>query len=145
MTVFEAMFSGFVIGLVLSVPAFVAETVHHGKNLPLLMDVKTFWGAKLSPDAVLWWSVAVHLMMSTLFGGGYAALASYLPGLPWSVPSLAFYALGYYVIVGGAVLPLVGLGLFGRREGGFVWAELLLATGLYATLLGGLAHLFFLG
>lgn len=145
MTVFEAMFSGFVIGLVLSVPAFVAETVHHGKNLPLLMDVKTFWGAKLSPDAVLWWSVAVHLMMSTLFGGAYVAAAPFLPGLPWDVTSLASYALGYYVVVGGGVLPLVGLGLFGRREGGFVWAELLLATGLYAMLLGGLAHLFFLG
>lgn len=145
MSVFEAMFSGFVIGLVLAVPAFVSETIHHGRNLPLLMDVKTFWGARLSPDAVLWWSVAVHLLMSTLFGGAYALLATRLPGLPWSPGSLALYGLGYYVVTGGVLLPMVGLGVFGRREGGTVWLELLLATAGYAALLGLLAHLFFLG
>lgn len=145
MSIFEAMFSGFVIGLVLAMPAFVTETIHHGRNLPILMDVKTFWGARLSPDAVLWWSVTVHLLMSTLFGGVYAVLATRLPGLPWSPSSLAFYALGYYVVLGGVLLPLTGLGMFGRREGGSVWVELLLATAGYATLLGTLAHLFFLG
>ncbi len=145
MTIFEAMFSGLAIGLVLAVPAFVSETLHHGRNLPLLMDVRTFWGARLSPDAVLWWSVTVHLLMSTLFGGAYVVLAGRLPGLPWSIPSLAFYALGYYVIVGGILLPLVGIGLFGRREGSLVWLELLLSSGAYAALLGVLAHVFFLG
>lgn len=139
------MFSGFVIGLVLAVPAFVTETLHHGRNLPILMDVKTFWGARLSADAVLWWSVAVHLLMSTLFGGVYALLVNRLPGLPWSPASLAFYALGYYVVVGGVLLPMIGLGMFGRREGGVVWLELLLASSGYAALLGVLAHLFFLG
>lgn len=145
MSVFEAMFSGFMIGLVLAVPAFVTETLHHGRNLPILMDVKTFWGARLSPEAVLWWSVAVHLLMSTLFGGVYVLLANRLPGLPWSPASLTFYALGYYVVIGGILLPMVGLGMFGRREGGAVWLELLMSTAGYATLLGVLAHLFFLG
>lgn len=133
MTIQDGLFTGLVIGVLFSVPAVLYDLLFHKhRNLPLLVDVRSVWGRAVPGRDVFPASVVLHLFFATAFGGVYAALVTY--GI---VPSYAFrhvllYALAFFFFSGAILLPVVGLGLFGRKEGSWVWVELLLTHGLYA-------------
>ena len=144
MTILDGIFTGFVIALVLATPAVVAETSRHARELPLLMDVKTFWGAKLTPHQGVVWSVATHLMTSALFGASIPFLVSLGIITPlYLLGEIMLFSLAFYLITSLAVFPLVGFGFFGHKEGSFVWLELLLTNLLYGFLFWAAANLFF--
>jgi hypothetical protein len=133
MSIPDGMFTGLVIGMIFSVPAMVYDLLFHKhRNLPLLVDVRSVWGRAVPARDVFPASIALHLFFATAFGGVYAALVTFAV-----LPSYAFrYILGYAVLFfffsALVLLPLAGLGLFGRKEGALVWSELLLTHLLYA-------------
>lgn len=144
MSILDGIFTGFVIALVLATPAVIVEILRHARELPLLMDVKSFWGITLTPHQVLFWSVVTHLATASLFGG----LAPALVGQGILSPLYLFgeimlYALGFYLVMGILVFPLIGFGIFGRKEGDFVWLELLVTDLLYGFLFWTAAKLLF--
>lgn len=132
MTIFDGMFTGLVIGLIFSIPSFVSETLRHRRNLPLLMDVRTFWGKTISEENVFLISVAVHLLLAVIFGGVYPLLAEIGLVSSFTLPALLIYGLVFYLLFGLLVAPALRIGFFGSKEGHFVWLELLVSFILYA-------------
>ena len=146
MTIFAALFTGFVIGLVLAAPAIVVEIVRPTiKNLPILIDVEIFRGRKVSRTEELIFSHALHLFMSTIFGVGYLLL-SRIAAAPFDFTGFSYilYVVVFYLVVGGLLFPLLGLGVFGKHEGKYVPLELLMAHSLYGFCFYLAVNLFFL-
>ena len=131
---FDSILGGSLGGLVafaFAIPALILELVEggHVRNLPLLVDVKTFWGAKFSPFGTFLAGLLLHIILGCLFGAIYPIFVvnSWLvfTNAPYTLLSLVIYAVGAWVIAGAGVFPLLGLGWFGRRQGKRVWMELL--------------------
>ena len=143
MTTVDGMFTGLVMGLAFSAPAFVAEALHHRKTVPLLVNVTTLWGAPVPGNEVLFASVALHLAMSVAYGGLYPVLL--LLGIFPTITavSILLYTIAFFLVVCCVVAPAMGLGFFGRREGRSVWIELGLTHALYALAYGYAATHFF--
>lgn len=142
MSILDGIFTGFVIGLLMATPSVVFELVRHSKELPLLMDITTFWGVKLTREQTLFWSIAVHLVTSALFG----ALIPFFVSVGALSPLYVFgeiimFSFAFFLITGCVIFPIVGFGFFGKKEGEFVWLELLLTNLLYGTLFWAAAHL----
>lgn len=131
MSILDGMFTGFVMGLIFSAPAFAAEFLHHRDNLPLLVDVKKIWGREVPSNEVLAWSTALFLGLATVFGGVYPLLAQYGLVSNYSFAAIAVYALADFFLIGLLAAPLFGMGLFFRREGRLVWLELLISHALF--------------
>lgn len=126
MEVINAMFVSAMVGIVIALPAMFSELTRRGKNLPILVDVKACWGRVCTPEETFILSLFMHLLLAVTFGGLYMLLAL----LGWRfhdfrLLSILEYGLYFWVFVGVMILPLVKLGIFGRREGRFVWLELL--------------------
>jgi len=128
MTVISAVFLSLVAGVITAVPGFLSELEKRApKNIPLLIDIKTFWGKKLTPGEIFILGLSIHLLIAALFGALYEYLAlSGFVAFPYQILSLLGYAFCFYLFIGGIILPVVGLGLFGRKEGKTVWYELLI-------------------
>ncbi len=144
MTLIAALFTGLVIGLVLSIPSIVIELVRpQVKNLPLLIDIDIVPGRRTGFEFEL--SLLLQLFMSTIFGGGYLLLSrvALLP-FDWSGFSYALYVILFYLTIGGILFPILQLGFFGRREGKHVPLELFLAHSLYGFCFYLAVNLFFL-
>jgi len=127
MTIWDGMFTGLVIGIVLSTPAFVAELLHHRSDLPLLVDVKSVWGKEVPSTDVLTWSMVLYLALAMAFGGLYPGLVTIGLVDSFDFVSIAVYTVVFYLVVGLLASPALGLGPFGRREGALVWLELLIS------------------
>lgn len=116
---------------VFAIPAIVLEEVEHGhvRNLPLLVDVKQFWGFKLSPLGTFLAGLLLHVVMGFLFGLIYPIFVVkgwlVFTHAPYTFLSLVIYAIGAWMVAGTVVFPAIGLGFFGRRQGKRVWMELL--------------------
>lgn len=133
MTVVSAIFLSLVAGLITAVPGFVSELSKKGpKNIPLLVDVKTFWGHKLTRGEAFWFGLFIHLLMAALFGALYELIVVNAFVRPYRLDNLMVYASCFYLFVGGVIFPIVGQGLFGRKEGKTVWYELLIVHHLFA-------------
>jgi hypothetical protein len=84
--------------------------------------------------------VFAHLVLSGIFGAGYAMLMQYgiVDGRPFS---LGLYAVVLTIFVGGVVLPLEGHGLFGVKEDAWFPLDLLLTNIVWVALFAFTMHL----
>lgn len=145
MTIFDGLFTGLVIGVIMSIPAVISNYVRPGANLPILVDVKTFWGGTISKDQILMWSLVNHWALSAIYGGVYVLLVTrniLTPG--YFFPEGLAYALGFNLVIGLALYPIFGFGVYGKKEGAWVWLEMVVTHFFYAVLFYAAAHLFFL-
>lgn len=132
MEIINGMFLGAVIGAIIAIPAIISEFTRRGKNLPILMDVHACWGRKCTDEEVFVLSLFVHFLLAIAFGGIYLFLV--LMGWrfhDFAIFSLLEYAIYFWFVVGVLILPLARLGVFGRREGNWVWLELLISFLLF--------------
>ena len=139
------MFTGLVIGVIMSVPAVISNYMRPGANLPIIVDIKAFWGGTISKDHVLLWSLVNHWAMSAIYGGVYVLLVTrnlFSPGYFFSEGLI--YALGFNLITGLALYPLLGFGVYGKKEGAWVWTEMVITHFFYAVLFYAAAHFLFL-
>ncbi len=130
MTIIVGMSISCMVGFVLSIPAIIAEIKHRTENLPLLVDIHKWFGRKYTPGEVFAIGLLIHLLIATLFGGLYVLLQSidFTAGVfvDYQIASLLSYSVVFWLFVGLILFPVLGLGFFGRREGSFVWLELLI-------------------
>ena len=133
MPIISAVFLSLTAGVITALPGFFSELGKKGpKNIPLLVDVKTFWGRRLSRWEVFWFGLFIHLLMAALFGAMYELIVVKSLVDPYHWGNLAVYATFFWLFVGGVIFPIVGLGLFGKKEGKWVWFELLVVHHLFA-------------
>ena len=122
---------GGLIAFAFSVPAIILEIVQRGKvkRLPLLVDVKTIFHRKLHKEEVFLVAVLLQMVIGILFGAAYILFASHgwllVTQSPYSLLSLIVFACCSFVFTGVILFPLLGMGFFGRKEGKFVWLEML--------------------
>ncbi len=123
---------GGLIAFVLSIPAIIVELADrkHKLNLPLLVDVKEIWGRKITQPEMFWIGLLNHLVLGSVFGLLYPLFVVnewlYITGDPYSMLSLFFYALHFWLVSMLIIFPIFGFGFFGRREGKLVWVEVLI-------------------
>lgn len=124
---------GGLMAFVLSLPAVAFELFEHGRvrNVPLLVDVKTLGGKKLSPLGVFFAGLLLHLVIGFLFGAIYPIFVQkgwlVITHAPYTFLSLLVYAIGAWIIVGALIFPVLQFGWFGRRQGKRVWLEMLVS------------------
>lgn len=119
---------GVLLALILALPAIVGEMRRRHKGHFLLPDVHHAWGKrKLKDREVFALGLLVHLCMGLVFGALYPYFAGSFEHLirPYGALSLFVFALLYYVIATLIVMPLFGIGVFGRKEDGLIWLELI--------------------
>ncbi len=133
MPIISAIFLSVAAGIVTAIPGIFSE---FGKkapaNIPLLVDIKTFWGRKLSRGEVFWLGMFIHLLTAALFGAGYQFLSAHGLVHPYRLGNMLVYASCFYLFIGGVMFPAAGCGLFGSKEGKTVWYELLIVHHLFA-------------
>ena len=139
MEIFLGAALGTMIGLLLAFPAIILETSRRVKNLPLLIDVYIWRGKKLTDSEVFAVGLLLHLITAGLYGFLYVFLAErdlfLFPHNPYSLVSMIAFALVLWFWINVAILPLIGLGVFGRKEGRTVWFETLISLLLEGSIL----------
>jgi len=143
MPIISAVFLSLTAGVITAIPGIFSEFGKRApKNIPLLIDVKTFWGKRLTRGEVFWLGLFVHLLMAALFGALYELIVVKSLVAPYRLENLLAYATLFYLLVGGVIFPVVGAGLFGRREGKTVWYELLITHYLFAFIVWLMVYLY---
>jgi len=139
MEIFLGAALGTMIGLLLAFPAIILETSRRVKNLPLLIDVYTWRGKKLTDGEVFVVGLLLHLITAGLYGLLYVLFAKndffLFPHDPYSLLSMIVFALVLWFWINIVILPLIGLGFFGNKEGGTVWFETLISLLLEGSIL----------
>ncbi len=130
---------GTMIGLLLAFPAIILETSRRVKNLPLLIYVYVWRGKKLADGEVFVVGLMLHLVTAGLYGFLYVLFAEHnlflFPHEPYSLLSMIVFALVLWFWINIVVFPLIGLGVFGRKEGNTVWFETLISLLLEGSIL----------
>ncbi len=125
---------GGLVAFFFSLPAIVLEIVERGKvkNVPLLVDIKTIFGIKIKhKHEVFFIGLLLHLILGFLFGVVYVVFVTqgwlFVTDAPYTIYSLLVYAVLSWVVAGFVLYPLLGMGVFGVKEGKNVWVEMLVS------------------
>jgi hypothetical protein len=125
---------GGLVAFFFSLPAIVLEIVERGKvkRAPLLIDVKTIFGIKINhKHEVFLIGLLLYLIVGCLFGVVYVLFVTqgwlFVTGAPYTIYSLLVYAVLSWLVVGFVLYPLLGMGMFGLKEGKYVWVEMLVS------------------
>ncbi|HAU66259.1 MAG: hypothetical protein UT30_C0003G0018 [Candidatus Uhrbacteria bacterium GW2011_GWF2_39_13] len=123
---------GGLVAFMFAIPAILLEITESGKvkNVPLLVDVKTIFGLKIRhKQEVFFIGLLLHLIFGFLFGFVYVLFVEqgwlFITHAPYTIFSLIVFAFLSWVVVGVIIYPLLGLGMFGLKEGPRVWLETL--------------------
>jgi len=117
----------------ISIPAIVAEIFRRGKvkNLPLVVDVKSFFDLKMSQLAAFAFGVFLQILMGMFLGAVYPAVADKgwldFIGRPYQPLNLFVYTLVVWLVFNFIFFPLFGFGWLGLKEGKTVWLEVLVS------------------
>lgn len=120
---------GGITGFLLAVPAIIMETMRRVNNLPLILDVKTVWGKKLTDAEIFVISLLLHLLVATGLGALYVYAAQHhwlFTNKPYQLGSVMLFAVVGWAVSGAIIYPVIGVGFFGRHEGKQIWFEMLI-------------------
>ncbi|HBK35107.1 MAG: hypothetical protein UU08_C0001G0019 [Candidatus Uhrbacteria bacterium GW2011_GWE2_40_58] len=121
---------GGLIAFFFSLPAAVLEFVEKGnvKRLPILVEAKTIFHRRLHKEEVFLVAVLLHICLGISYGTIYVWFVLhdwlFLTHTPFTLFSFFLFSLGAFVVTGSVIFPLLGMGLFGRKEGTSVWLEM---------------------
>lgn len=122
---------GCLTALVFAVPAIVLEATERWnvQNAPLLVDIKAIWGRVLNRHETFLVALLVHLVIGSLFGLMYVLFVKkgwlVFTHSPYTLLSLAIFAVGSWIVSGLLIFPALGMGIFAHRAGKRVWMEML--------------------
>lgn len=131
MIFFLAAALGVLIAFILALPAVLLEVDHRVKNAPLIIDVTMWRGVKLTSREAFAFGLLLHLVIGGLYGLFYTIFAHndwlVVTNAPYTLHSMLIFAFASWLVLGNFLLPLIGLGWFGRKEGSTVWMETLIS------------------
>jgi hypothetical protein len=127
------LLAGGIGGMVMAVLIHLAPLVTvHKKHLPDI-DSHYFFGRRFSERETHLLGILVQLVLSALFGGIYVLLVDYkIIFTDFHYLSILFFGVLIWFLKGLIILPLLGIGLFGAKEGKWVWLEMFLLHQIYA-------------
>jgi hypothetical protein len=124
-------FLGGILAFIFSVPAIILEIKTRGyvKDVPLVISVKTIFGKQLKQMEVFWVGLLLHIVVGFLFGFFYIVFIKSkignIVGLSYGIASLLAYSLFSWFAVNLILYPLIGMGVFAKKEGSHVWMDTL--------------------
>ena len=122
---------GGLIAAVFAVPAVVLELKEkgHAKDAPLIVDARRMFGRSFERREAFLIGLLLHVLFGGLFGSVYVLFVLrgwlFVTHAPYSFLSFVVYACLSWVVAGTLLYPLLGMGLFARKEGRHVWGETL--------------------
>jgi hypothetical protein len=134
---------GGLVAFVFAIPAIVLEIIERGKvkEVPLLIDVKTIFGLKIRNKCeVFFIGLFLYVIVGFLFGLVYVLFVErgwlFVTHSPYTFLSFVVYSLLSWIVAGFIIYPILGMGVFGLKEGRHVWLEtivshLILGAGLW--------------
>lgn len=129
MILFLATALGMLIAFLIAIPAILIEMDHRTKNAPLIIDVHVWRGLRLNNREAFAFGVLLHLAIGALYGFFYVLFASrgwlFVTNAPYTLLSMLIFAFASWLVLGNMLLPMLGFGWFGRRQGNTVWFEAL--------------------
>lgn len=130
---------GILIGFLIAMPSIILEVSRRGKNLPLLVDVP-LWGEKrLKEGEIFAAALLFHFVVAALYGGLYVVFVQndwlFVAHAPYTIVSMLAFAFLSWVVLGALVMPVIGLGFFGKGHGKTIWFETLLSLVLEGMIL----------
>ena len=129
MTIILGTALGGLVAFMLALPAIILEMSRRFKNAPLLIDVNVWRGRKLTDGEAFSFGLLLHLIIGALYGFCYTVFAGqgwlFITNAPYTLSSMLIFAVCSWLVLGFILLPLIGLGFFGRTEGRTVWFETL--------------------
>jgi hypothetical protein len=135
--------AGGIAGMVKSVLIHLAPLiVVNKKHLPDI-DNHFFLGKRFTRRETHFLGILTQLFFSTIFGGLYVLLVD--KGIifeNYHYLSILFYGVMVWFLKGALVLPFLGVGFFGVKQGKYVWFELFLMHQIYAIIFWLAMHLY---
>lgn len=122
---------GGLIAFLFSIPALILEIVERGKvdRLPLLVDVKTILKRKLHKEEVFLVAVLLQILLGILFAIAYLWFTTndwlIITNAPYSLQSFFVFSIFGFFVAGLVIFPVLRMGVFGKKEGKYVWLEML--------------------
>ena len=130
---------GVLIGFLLAMPAVILETSRRVKNLPLLVDVKLWGEHKMREGEIFAAALLFHFVVAALYGGLYVVFVQqgwlFITNAPYTIQSMLVFAFCCWLILNAIILPLIGLGFFGKGHGKTIWFETLISLLLEGAIL----------
>ncbi len=124
---------GGLVALMFSIPAVLLEFIEHRSShkhvsdSPLIVDVKTIFGIKLKKESIFLVGLLLHVLFGFAFGVVYVLFVKmdwlFVTHSPYTFLSLLVFAVLSWLVAGFVLYPLLGMRLFGIKEGRYVWAE----------------------
>lgn len=105
---------GVTAGLVATVALSLLMVMKSAMGLMPKLDVISMLSGMMGSDLAMGW--IAHLMIGVIFGGLFSLVASSLPGGSLWLKGVVF-AIGAWVLMMVAVMPMAGAGLFGMKLG----------------------------
>jgi hypothetical protein len=130
---------GTLVGLLIALPAIVLEASRRVKNMPLLIDIHVWRGFRLKEGEVFVVGLLLHLIISALYGFIYVLFVNkdllIITHAPYSIFSMIIVAALFWFFLNVIAFPIIGLGIFGIKEGKTVWFETLISLGIESAFL----------
>lgn len=105
------------------------------------LDEPRLFGREVTHREAHVFGMLVHLLVSAVWGGGYAVLVAYGVVDGYAILPILAWAAILFVVMGGIVLPLEGHGLFGLKEDKWFPIDVVVTNVLWAVLFWWLMHL----
>ncbi len=130
---------GGLIAFVFAIPAMILEGKHKGQvaDAPLVVEARQIFGRRLKRQEAFLVGLLIHIIFGFLFGSIYVLFV-----FPYTFLSLTVYTLLSWLVAGWVIYPVLGMGLFARREGNHVWIETLVSHLILGTALWLLVQYF---
>lgn len=121
---------GGLVAFLVALPAVALEVIERGKaGLLFSSEVSGLFGCKFNRYETFVAALLLHTILGTVFGSVYIVFVErgwlFVTNAPFSIGSLLVYAVGTWAVLGFTMFPLLGMGLFGIKEGRRVWMEML--------------------
>lgn len=120
---------GVIVAFVFAIPAIILEIKQKGdvQDAPLIVEVRRIFNVSLNKQEAFLVGLLIYIIFGFLFGLIYVLFVLrgwlFITHAPYTFVSLLVYAMLSWIFAGIVIYPILGMGLFARREGKHIWLE----------------------
>ena len=139
---------GSLVAFVFAIPAVILEMTKKGEaeHAELIIEPRKIFGYTLKHREAFLLGLLIHVFFGFVFGLVYVLFVErewlFVTHAPYTFLSLLIYAVLTWIVAGLVIYPLLGMGLFGRKEGSHVWIETIASHLILGMALWFLIHYF---
>lgn len=139
---------GALIAFVFAIPAVILEMRKTGEaeHTEFIVEPRKILGRKLKHREAFLLGLLLHVLVGFVFGAVYILFVLrewlFVTRAPYTFLSLLVYAVLTWIVANVAIYPVLGMGLFARKEGQHVWVETIASHLVLGIALWFLIHYF---